>query len=74
MALDLDRGNRLELPWLGGEMVELGRALGAPTHRRSAAIHHSRFAARHHIGKLPQRGPVDSADAGAARGDPGQLA
>jgi 2-dehydropantoate 2-reductase len=31
MALDLDRGNRLELPWLGGKVVELGRALGVPT-------------------------------------------
>ena len=34
MALDLDRGNRLELPWLGGKVVELGRQLGVatPTH------------------------------------------
>ncbi len=34
MALDLERGNRLELPWLGGKVVELGRALGiaTPTH------------------------------------------
>jgi 2-dehydropantoate 2-reductase len=31
MAIDLDRGNRLELPWLGGKVVELGRALGVPT-------------------------------------------
>ena len=31
MALDLDRSNRLELPWLGGKVVELGRALGVPT-------------------------------------------
>jgi 2-dehydropantoate 2-reductase len=31
MALDLDRGNRLELPWLGGKVVELGRQLGIPT-------------------------------------------
>jgi 2-dehydropantoate 2-reductase len=31
MALDLDRGNRLELPWLGGKVVELGRELGVPT-------------------------------------------
>jgi 2-dehydropantoate 2-reductase len=31
MALDLDRGNRLELPWLGGTVVELGRQLGVPT-------------------------------------------
>jgi 2-dehydropantoate 2-reductase len=31
MALDLDRGNRLELPWLGGKVVELGRKLGIPT-------------------------------------------
>ena len=31
MALDLERGNRIELPWLGGKVVELGRALGVPT-------------------------------------------
>jgi 2-dehydropantoate 2-reductase len=31
MALDLDRGNRLELPWLGGKVVELGKQLGVPT-------------------------------------------
>jgi 2-dehydropantoate 2-reductase len=31
MALDLDRGNRLELPWLGGKVVELGLKFGVPT-------------------------------------------
>jgi 2-dehydropantoate 2-reductase len=31
MALDLERGNRIELPWLGGKVVELGRTLGVPT-------------------------------------------
>ena len=31
MALDLERGNRLELPWLGGKVVALGRELGVPT-------------------------------------------
>jgi Ketopantoate reductase len=31
MALDLERGNRLELPWLGGKVVELGHELGVPT-------------------------------------------
>jgi 2-dehydropantoate 2-reductase len=31
MALDLDRGNRLELPWLNGKVAELGRQLGVPT-------------------------------------------
>jgi 2-dehydropantoate 2-reductase len=31
MALDLDRGNRIELPWLGGKVVEMGRRLGVPT-------------------------------------------
>ncbi|MFZ2155014.1 MAG: 2-dehydropantoate 2-reductase [Bradyrhizobium sp.] len=31
MALDLDRGNRLELPWLSGKVAELGRALDVPT-------------------------------------------
>lgn len=31
MAVDLERGNRLELPWLSGKVVELGRRLGVPT-------------------------------------------
>ena len=31
MALDLERGNRLELPWLSGKVAELGRRLGVPT-------------------------------------------
>ncbi|HEY7457323.1 MAG TPA: ketopantoate reductase family protein [Xanthobacteraceae bacterium] len=31
MALDLDRGNRLELDWLAGRVVTLGRELGVPT-------------------------------------------
>jgi 2-dehydropantoate 2-reductase len=40
MALDLDRGNRLELPWLSGKVVELGRQLGVatPTHGMMAAM------------------------------------
>lgn len=40
MALDLDRGNRLELPWLSGKVVELGRQLGVatPTHGLMAAM------------------------------------
>lgn len=31
MAVDLIRGNRLELPWLSGKVVALGRQLGVPT-------------------------------------------
>jgi 2-dehydropantoate 2-reductase len=31
MAHDLIRGNRIELPWLGGKVVALGKALGVPT-------------------------------------------
>lgn len=31
MALDLERGNRIELPWLGGKVVDLGKQLGVPT-------------------------------------------
>ena len=40
MALDLDRGNRLELPWLSGKVVELGRQLGVatPMHAMMAAM------------------------------------
>jgi 2-dehydropantoate 2-reductase len=40
MALDLERGNRLELPWLNGKVVELGRQLGVatPTHAMMYAM------------------------------------
>jgi len=31
MAVDLIRGNRIELPWLSGKVVALGRELGVPT-------------------------------------------
>lgn len=31
MALDLEAGRRLELPWLSGRVSELGRELGVPT-------------------------------------------
>jgi 2-dehydropantoate 2-reductase len=31
MALDLERGNRLEVLWLSGKVAELGRQLGVPT-------------------------------------------
>jgi 2-dehydropantoate 2-reductase len=31
MTVDLERGNRLELPWLGGKLVALGKELGVPT-------------------------------------------
>ena len=31
MALDLERGNRLELPWLSGAVVRMGRELNVAT-------------------------------------------
>ena len=31
MALDLERGNRLELPWLSGTAIRMGRELNVPT-------------------------------------------
>jgi 2-dehydropantoate 2-reductase len=31
MAVDLERGNPMELPWLSGAVVRLGKALGVPT-------------------------------------------
>lgn len=34
---DLERGNRLELDWLSGKVVEFGRALGIPTPANDAA-------------------------------------
>ena len=40
MALDLDRGNRLEVPWLSGKVAELGRQFGiaTPTHSMMHAM------------------------------------
>jgi 2-dehydropantoate 2-reductase len=31
MLEDLEQGRRLELPWLSGALVRLGRTLGVPT-------------------------------------------
>ena len=31
MGADLLRGNRIELPWLSGKVIELGRKHGVPT-------------------------------------------
>ena len=36
MAFDLIRGNRLELPWLAGKVVVLGRKHGIPTPANAA--------------------------------------
>jgi 2-dehydropantoate 2-reductase len=36
MAVDLSRGNRLELPWLAGRVVALGRKHGIPTPANAA--------------------------------------
>ena len=55
MALDLERGNRLELPWLGGKVVELGRQLKMPTPVAwhdvcgAEAVHHGGACLRRHI-------------------------
>ena len=40
MHNDLERGNRLEVPWLSGAVVELGRKAGVatPVHRAVADI------------------------------------
>ena len=38
MAVDLSRGNRLELPWLAGKVVELGRRHGIPTPANAAVF------------------------------------
>jgi 2-dehydropantoate 2-reductase len=36
MANDLDAGNRLELDWLAGKVVALGRKYGIPTPAQDA--------------------------------------
>jgi 2-dehydropantoate 2-reductase len=38
MAVDLSRGNRLELPWLAGKVVALGRKHGIPTPANAAVF------------------------------------
>lgn len=38
MQVDLERGNRLELPWLSGAVVELGAQLGVPTPANTAIV------------------------------------
>jgi 2-dehydropantoate 2-reductase len=38
MQVDLERGNQLELPWLGGAVVELGASLGVPTPANTAIV------------------------------------
>jgi 2-dehydropantoate 2-reductase len=40
MLEDLERGKRLELPWLSGAIVRLGEAAGVPTpmHRIISAV------------------------------------
>ena len=38
MQVDLDRGNRLELPWLSGAVVDLGAQLGVPTPANTAIV------------------------------------
>ena len=39
---DLERGNRLELDWLAGRVVALGKELGIPTPANQAALHQVR--------------------------------
>ena len=38
MYTDLIRGNRLELPWLSGAVVDMGKALGVPTPCNSRVV------------------------------------
>jgi 2-dehydropantoate 2-reductase len=38
MQVDLERGNRLEMPWLSGAVVDLGRKLGVPTPANSRIV------------------------------------
>jgi 2-dehydropantoate 2-reductase len=38
MQVDLERGSRLELPWLSGALVDLGAQLGVPTPANAAIV------------------------------------
>ena len=45
MAVDLERGNRLELPWMSGAVYRMGQELSIPT----PANHVIYAALKHHI-------------------------
>ena len=47
---DLERGNRLELDWLAGKVVEFGRVLGVPTPANEAVYAMLKL---HRMGNLP---------------------
>jgi 2-dehydropantoate 2-reductase len=57
MLGDLERGNRLELPWLAGGVVQMGKALGVATPANGFVL----AALKHYINGRP-------ADARAAKG------
>jgi 2-dehydropantoate 2-reductase len=50
MHHDLERGNRLELEWLSGGVVQLGQAAGVPTPANRAACD---ILALHALGRKP---------------------
>jgi 2-dehydropantoate 2-reductase len=52
---DLERGNRLELDWLAGKVVEFGRALGVPTPANEAVYAVLKL---HRMGRLASETPV----------------
>jgi len=49
MLGDLERGNRLELPWLSGGVVQMGKELGVPTPANSFVV----VALKHYINGRP---------------------
>jgi 2-dehydropantoate 2-reductase len=49
MLGDLERGNRLELPWLSGAVAEMGKALGVPTAANAFVV----AALKHYIDGRP---------------------
>jgi 2-dehydropantoate 2-reductase len=51
---DLERGNRLELDWLAGKVVELGRLLGVPTPANEAVYAMLKL---HRMGQTSSAGP-----------------
>jgi 2-dehydropantoate 2-reductase len=49
MLGDLERGNRLELPWLSGGVVQMGKELNVPTPANSFVL----AALKHYINGRP---------------------
>ena len=59
MLHDLERGNELELDWLAGHVVELGRKLGVPTPMNTAVYAALKLLSRRYPEAIVQSATAD---------------